>query len=157
MDFELERDFESRTIREILRTFYKFHSEYVGATRSGLEPAALVLNPEKLADPSNPFSIDTYYAIYYRGYFVVIEQNVNHPFTGPHPAKLCFEVHGPTRTKRAFRIHLGTMQVEGNFYDTKKIRRSLRAAIARREYFVLRETLDELIEMTGPDDEAIAL
>lgn len=142
---------ECRTIQQLLKSFYKFHSHFRKGVRSGLNPIAFVLNPEQLNDPSNVWTVDRYFAVYYRKYFVVIEQNTNSPYSGPHAAKLYYEVYGPTPYYHAYRVHLGTIQVCCNFFSKVAIRKALRGAIAKRRYFASEDMLETVIEFDEPD------
>lgn len=157
MDFIVHSDAPVKSFKELLKFFYKYHSQYIKRRRVGCNPIAFILNPPQFADETNPFSSDAYYAVYCRGFFVIIDCNIHHPHTGPHAAKLWKEVYPPSGSREAFRIHLATMQIEGSFFNVKAIRVALREAIAKREYFMPPAWEENLVEFIDPNEEEIQI
>lgn len=151
-EFEVAREFKTRSRLQLKTKFYRYHSEIdAKGFKHGLQPNTLVLNPSLLHNDTNTFAIDTWYAIYCRGYYVTIEQSNYHPILGPHVAKLNLQVYGGTIRRLGLFVWLGTAQINFSFFDPNQLQIKLKRAIRLREYFCCERNEDELIEMSEPD------
>lgn len=151
-DFELCAEENCKTVMQLRTRFFKYHTEKnrIGKPR-GIEPISLVLNPKQIIDESNPFQPNVYYVLYYKSYFVTIEQSHIHPILGPHVAKLFLQIYPPAPYRMGRQEWIGTATFQVNFHDEERIRIMLRRAIRTRQYFI-GEKLEELkINMNPPE------
>lgn len=152
-EFEITREWPEVSVRDLRRRFFKYHTDHVqkkGWPRpvlQALQPISLILNPSQLIDANDPFSVDTYYAIYYRRYFVKIERNIDQPIWGPHIAKLYLEVRPGKYNSRGQVEWLGTTTLQFTFDNEEAVRVLLRRAIRTRAYFVSEATAEIMIQM----------
>lgn len=143
-DFELEREVPTKTVLQLKTRFYKWHTDktqkagWPHPVLKGMDPIALELNPT-LLESADPLAGDKWFAVYYRNYFVTIEQSVSHPLQGPHVAML--------HIKAAKLVWLGTMQLMFQFFNEDKLRICLRRAIRLREYFTSERTENMPVEL----------
>lgn len=79
------------------------------------------------------------------GYFVVVERGFK-LLSGPHRAQLFRS--SPTNEDG---IWLGTLQLDGAFYDDKGIKKQLRLAIKQKEYWASDESEEEIVETIEPE------
>lgn len=150
--FELSPDDDYKTVMELRTRFFKFHTEKSNLGSKGIEPISLVLNPKGFVDSADPFLPDIYYALYYKNYFVTVEQSHISPMFGPHRALLFCQIYPPAKYRQGKREWIGTAMLDCIFHDEERIRISLRRAIRTRQYFI-GEKLEEMkINMTPPED-----
>lgn len=150
--FSISQQGRIACVQELKDRFYEYHSEYIRGRRCAVAPNALVLNP-LVTDTT----LDKYFAVYCKGYFVTVEINEHSP-SDPHPAKLFIQVY-PARNNHFARFEwLGTTQITGYFFDEKAIRRGLFSAIRQRNYYCTNRVANSRIDFTPPEDqEAISI
>lgn len=157
LEWELSETFPVRTRKQLINLFYKEHTfkdwdgdEWV---KVACHPISLVMNPVPFVMPDDPFAQDMYLAIYGQApklpgtrYYITIEENINHPFSGPHAVKLNIQIYpGSTGKKEGKFAWLASMQMKCNFHSLKKIHAKLRRAIRLREFFATDASLEEEI------------
>lgn len=152
-EFEIAREFETKTRLQLKTKFYKYHTEKDRkGFKHGIIPNALVLNPQQLNNGTfNVFAIDTWYAVYCRGFYVTIEQSGTHQIVGPHAAKLHLQIYGGNTSRVGKFAWLGTTQFIFPFFDQIKLHICLRRAIRLREFFCTERCENELIEISQPN------
>lgn len=82
---------------------------------------------------------------YGKNYYVIVEQGLM-MLSGPHAARL-FLYHKDYPDG----VWLGTLQLDGAFYDDKGIKKQLRTAIKQRQYWAAPESDNEIIELKEPE------
>lgn len=133
---------ETTSRHELKRQFYRFHKKT--EEMWGSKTAIKTLNPIAVTDDTAE-DRDRWIAVYYRRFYVTLDQGTTIT-RGPHTAKLYYR--GATGG-----IWLGTCQIVCNFYDAKRLRRKLRLAIRRKDYFCTHESGLEEFETTSPSEE----
>lgn len=154
LGFEVETETEAKSIKELRKYFFKYHTEIVKGKPKGVNPNAFVLNPELYIPASS--SDDIYYVVYCRGYYVTIERNPQ-DIKGPHAAKLQLQVYAMKGNHEGKIVWLGTAQFDGNFFNEENIKIQLKRAIRLKEYFVSEKTAEIVIEITEPNDTHIEI
>lgn len=158
IEWEISPTYEAKSVTQLTRLFYKLHTYTERGKKIGAQPLTFLQNPPQFVMPDDPFAQDMHVAIYHslRGkprtrYYVCVEQNIHKVMIGPHVAKLCLQIYGgKPGVYPAKIIHLGTIQIEGNFFDTKLINVALRRAIRRKEYYASPKSQEEIIEFNEP-------
>lgn len=163
-EWELSRTFPTRTVGQLIRLFYKYHTYMDRKVRKALPPISFLVNPIPFVLPDDPFAQDMYVAIYHglrfapgARYFVTIEQNIHFPMDGPHPCKLYLQVYPGGTYQMGRTVWLASMQIEGNFFNEDKIRVALKRGIRMKEYFCSDESQEEVIEFDNPTQIAYKL
>lgn len=127
---------------ELRRRFYRAHYTEEAfwdrpTKRTVVRPVALVKMPGKR---------DEKVAIYTHDYYVRITKGAS-VLRGPHSAKLFLRVNGEE-------VWVASCQLSGSWFEIKRLRRSLRLAIRRREYYASPSALEEEIEISEPEAES---
>lgn len=154
-DYEIEiaADKNLKSVLELRTKFFKFHTtKDAEGIKKGIEPIALVLNPPKYIDESDPFVIETWFAVYHKNFYVSIEQNHVSPIRGPHKATLNIQLYPGKSGRPGKHEWLGTTTFSCVFSSEERIRIALRRAIRTRQYFVGEKIEEMLINMNPPEE-----
>lgn len=151
---EISKTYPVKTIEQIRREFFKYHTYKetlsTGKRTFASNPNALVLNHPLIARDEDEFSAEIWAAVYCKGYYVLIDKNINH-LTGPHAAKLFLQIYAGKLGQWDGRfIHLGTTQFRFNFYSRPLLLKKLSKAIRLREFWCSESTAETLIEFDEP-------
>lgn len=158
MDYEIQIATHSnfKSVLELRTRFFKYHtSKDIPNHPRGIEPISLVLNPPTIIDEGDPFCIDTWFALYYKQYYVKIEQSHTSPITGPHKATLHIQAFPARHGLPGKHEWIGTATFRVPFTNEEQIRIALRKAIRTRQYFVGEKTEEIMIDMNAPEDNRI--
>lgn len=101
-------------------------------------PQALILNPPGYGDINSAVHQDVYVAIYYRRFYVRVEQGKS--IFGPHKFELFIQV------RRGLRVWLGTTIKKFNFYSDKDLRAILKEHIIEEAYYCSPSSAEEIVE-----------
>lgn len=153
LDFEVSPDRPMRSVMQLRTRFFKWHTDLaIPKHPRGIDPITLVLNPPKYVDDNDPFCVDTWFAVYYRSYYVKVEKSHLSPFHGPHIAKLYLQVYPAKPGRRGSHEWIGTATFKCIFTNEEQLRICLRRAIRTRQYFVSDKTEEILIDMNPPEE-----
>lgn len=147
LDLIVRQELEAYPRAWLKREFYrinKYTQEFWDGTSSPSvsNPSAIVENVTDVYDRK--------VAIYRLGYMVFIEQGIN-SMAGPHRAMLVLQRRGMPEP-----AWLGTAQFEGNFYNDNALRKQLRYAIRKREYFCSMVSAEEDITLSPEGEETLS-
>lgn len=152
-DFEVRRNENLKSVLELRTRFFKWHTDKSDGYPKGINPIALVLNPSQYV---NPFDCDErWYAVYYRDYYVIIEQSHTNPIRGPHRAMLYIQIYPRTKVRPARHEWIGTALLECTFASEERVRIALRRAIRTRQYFIGEKLEEYKINMNPPEENNI--